>query len=88
MIRLVRCGACSPFWLVEGRECPDKLPQTAATSIEGILAKLLVILHDGEHWDRPDDFPWPHIRSVLDDLARHHRYRSGDDRRIDRATFS
>ncbi|MER9295739.1 hypothetical protein NKI38_04435 [Mesorhizobium sp. M0621] len=49
----------------------DKLPQTAATSIEGILAKLLVILHDGEHWERPDDFPWPHIRSVLNDLARH-----------------
>ena len=54
----------------------DDLPQTAATSIEGILAKLKVILRDGEHWEHPDDFPWPHIRSVLDDLARHHKYRS------------
>ncbi|MGX5851236.1 hypothetical protein ACWGTO_29685 [Mesorhizobium sp. PL10] len=51
------------------RELLDNLPQTAATSIEGILAKLLVILDDGEHWERPADFPWPHIRSVLDDLA-------------------
>lgn len=64
----------------------EDLPQTVATSIEGILAKLEVILRDGEHWEHPDDFPWPHIRSVLDDLARHHKYRSGDDRRIDRAT--
>ncbi|RVD20860.1 hypothetical protein [Mesorhizobium sp. M4B.F.Ca.ET.017.02.2.1] len=58
----------------------DDLPQTAATSIEGILAKLKVVLRDGEHWEHPDDFPWPHIRSVLDDLARHHKCRSGDDR--------
>lgn len=55
----------------------DDLAQTAATSIEGILAKLEVILCDGEHWEHPDDFPWPHIRSVLDDLSRHHKYRSG-----------
>ncbi|PBB64254.1 hypothetical protein CK228_34180 [Mesorhizobium sp. WSM4312] len=61
----------------------DNLPQTAATSMEGILAKLLVILHDGEHWEHPADFPWPHIRSVLDDLARHHKYRCGDHRRTD-----
>lgn len=70
------------------RELLDSLPQTAATSTEGILAKLLVILHDGEHWERPADFPWPHIRSVLDDLGHHHQYRSGDDRQIDRATIS
>ncbi|RWB38271.1 MULTISPECIES: hypothetical protein [unclassified Mesorhizobium] len=56
----------------------DDLPETAATSIEGILAKLKVILRDGEHWEHPDDFPWPHIRSVLGDLSRHHKYRSGD----------
>ncbi|MET3594906.1 MAG: hypothetical protein EOQ57_18255 [Mesorhizobium sp.] len=56
----------------------DDLPQTVATSIEGILAKLKVILRDGEHWEHPDDFPWPHIRSVLGDLSRHHKYRSGD----------
>lgn len=56
----------------------DDLPQTVATSIEGILAKLKVILRDGEHWERPDDFPWPHIRSVLGDLSRYHEYRSGD----------
>ncbi|TPL71189.1 hypothetical protein FJ941_28840 [Mesorhizobium sp. B2-3-13] len=70
------------------RDLLDNLPHTAATSMEGILAKLLVILHDGEHWERPADFPWPHIRSVLDDLGRHHKYRSGDDRQNDRATVS
>ncbi|RUV01773.1 hypothetical protein EOA79_18510 [Mesorhizobium sp. M1A.F.Ca.IN.020.03.2.1] len=64
----------------------DVLTQTAATSVEGILAKLKVILRDGEHWEHADDFPWPHIRSVLDDLARHHKFRSGDDRWTDRAT--
>ncbi|MUT27045.1 MULTISPECIES: hypothetical protein [Mesorhizobium] len=66
----------------------DDLPHTPATSIEGILAKLAVILRDGEHWEHPDDFPWPHIRSVLDDLARRHKYRSRDDRGIDWATVS
>ncbi|MBZ9683378.1 hypothetical protein LB531_22235 [Mesorhizobium sp. CO1-1-2] len=66
----------------------EDLPQTAATSMEGILAKLRVILNDGEHWEHPADFPWPHIRSVLDDLARHHKYRSRDDRRTWRATVS
>ncbi|RWK29349.1 hypothetical protein [Mesorhizobium sp.] len=70
------------------RELLDNLPQTAATSMEGILAKLLVILHDGEHWERPDEFPWPHIRSVLDDLVRHHKYRAGGHRQTDRAAAS
>jgi hypothetical protein len=50
----------------------DDLPLTPASSIQGVLAKLSVILRDGEHWEEPDDFPWPHIRSVLDDLARLH----------------
>ncbi|MCP9232295.1 hypothetical protein NMG46_18845 [Mesorhizobium sp. LMG 17147] len=50
----------------------DELPLTPACSVEGVLAKLLVILRYGEHWDDSDDFPWRHIRSVLDDLARYH----------------
>ncbi|MBZ9843371.1 hypothetical protein [Mesorhizobium sp. CA5] len=50
----------------------DDLPLSQACSVEGVLAKLLVILRYGEHWEDPDDFPWRHIRSVLDDLARHH----------------
>ncbi|TIS45766.1 hypothetical protein [Mesorhizobium sp.] len=47
----------------------DELPLSPACSVEGVLAKLLVILRYGEHWEDPDDFPWRHIRSVLDDLA-------------------
>ncbi|RUW51082.1 hypothetical protein EOA32_17200 [Mesorhizobium sp. M1A.F.Ca.ET.072.01.1.1] len=50
----------------------DDLPLSPARSVEGVLAKLLVILHYGEHWENPDDFPWRHIRSMLDDLARCH----------------
>ncbi|TGT85416.1 MULTISPECIES: hypothetical protein [unclassified Mesorhizobium] len=50
----------------------DDLPQSPACTVEGALAKLLVVLRYGEQWEDPDDFPWPHIRSVLDDLARHH----------------
>ncbi|MGX9143232.1 hypothetical protein [Mesorhizobium sp. 128a] len=50
----------------------DDLPLTPACSVEGVLAKLLVILRYGEHWEDSDDFPWRHIRSVVDDLARYH----------------
>ncbi|BCM21817.1 hypothetical protein [Mesorhizobium sp. J8] len=50
----------------------DDLPLTPACSVEGVLAKLLVILRYGEHWEDSDEFPWRHIRSVLDDLARYH----------------
>ncbi|MET3519080.1 hypothetical protein [Mesorhizobium abyssinicae] len=51
----------------------DDLPLTPACSVGGVLAKLLVILSYGEHWENPAEFPWPHVRSVLDDLARYHR---------------
>lgn len=50
----------------------DELPLILASSIEGVLAKLSVILCDGEQWEDSDDFPWSHIRSVLNDLARLH----------------
>ncbi|OHV67074.1 hypothetical protein LCM4577_26245 [Mesorhizobium sp. LCM 4577] len=50
----------------------DDLPLTPACSVEGVVAKLLVILRYGEHWEDSDEFPWRHIRSVLDDLARYH----------------
>ncbi|MDX8470295.1 hypothetical protein RFM26_31950 [Mesorhizobium sp. VK23B] len=50
----------------------DDLPLSPACSVEGVVAKLLVILRYGEHWEDSDEFPWRHIRSVLDDLARYH----------------
>ncbi|CDX41465.1 conserved hypothetical protein [Mesorhizobium plurifarium] len=50
----------------------DDLPLTPARTVEGVLAKLSVVLRYGEHWEDSDEFPWRHIRSVLDDLARYH----------------
>lgn len=50
----------------------DELSLSPASSIEGILAKLVVIVRNGEHWEDPHCFPWPHVRSVLDDIVRHH----------------
>lgn len=50
----------------------NELWRTRASTIEGVLAKLLVILRNGEHWDDSKSFPWPHINSVLNDIARQH----------------
>lgn len=50
----------------------QRLSLTRASSIEGVLTKLAVILCDGEHWCDLEEFPWPHIRSVLNDLAHIH----------------
>ncbi|QPC93011.1 hypothetical protein GA829_21900 [Mesorhizobium sp. INR15] len=46
----------------------DKLPQTPALSLLGIVAKLEMIAGADREIDDPTDFPWPHIASVLDDL--------------------
>lgn len=48
----------------------DTMPATPASTIDGIVGKLTMIL--GECEDNSDalDFPGPHIRSVLNDLVR------------------
>lgn len=43
-----------------------------ATTIQGVLAKLSVILCEAEHREDPNDFPWPHIRALRNDLTRLH----------------
>lgn len=43
-----------------------------ASTMDGMLAKLSVILCEAENRDDPEDFPWPHIRSLRNDLARLH----------------
>ncbi|GLS28310.1 hypothetical protein GCM10007937_00170 [Mesorhizobium albiziae] len=48
----------------------DKLAITPARTIAGVIAKLAVVLREGEDNRDPSDFPLPHIRSVLEDLAR------------------
>lgn len=50
----------------------DDLLRSPATTIHGVLAKLSVILFEGEHREDPDDFPWLHIRALRDDLCRLH----------------
>jgi hypothetical protein len=46
----------------------DKLPQTPARSLLGVVAKLEMIVGADRDIDDPTDFPWPHIASVLHDL--------------------
>ncbi|MER8632729.1 hypothetical protein NKH55_23600 [Mesorhizobium opportunistum] len=46
----------------------DKLPQTRARSLLGVVAKLEIIAGADRDIDDPTDFPWPHIASVLADL--------------------
>ncbi|MFD9901279.1 hypothetical protein [Mesorhizobium sp. NPDC059025] len=43
-----------------------------AVTIQGVLAKFSVIMCEAEHREDPEDFPWPHIRALRDDLARLH----------------
>lgn len=46
----------------------EELAQTPAYSMDGVVAKLEVLLLESEVGDGPSDFPWPHLRSVLADL--------------------
>lgn len=48
----------------------EELAQTPAHSMDGVVAKLEVMLLESEVGDGPSDFPWPHLRSVLADLRR------------------
>ena len=41
-----------------------------ATSLAGVAAKLEAVLREGNISEDGSEFPWPHIRSALDDLAR------------------
>ena len=48
----------------------EELALTPARSLEGLIAKLEVIVRESEVRDGPPDFPWPHLQSVLADLGR------------------
>jgi hypothetical protein len=48
----------------------DQLMRTPASSLQGVIAKLEVVLLESETGDGPTDFPWPQIRSVVADLKR------------------
>ncbi|MBZ9719792.1 hypothetical protein LB519_18265 [Mesorhizobium sp. AD1-1] len=54
--------------MTEALKLQDALPEVAALSLAGILAKLEVIVGADRDIGDPTDFPWPHIASVLRDL--------------------
>lgn len=55
----------------------DAMAATSATSLAGVAAKLDAVLREGNIWEDGSEFPWPQIRSALDDLA-HMRRHGGD----------
>lgn len=48
----------------------DAMAAMPATSLAGVAAKLEAVLREGNIWEDGSEFPWPHIRSALDDLTR------------------
>ncbi|WP_246679095.1 hypothetical protein [Mesorhizobium sp. B2-6-2] len=54
--------------MTEALKLQDALPEVAALSLAGILAKLEVIVGADRDIGDPTDFPWPHLASVLRDL--------------------
>ncbi|TJV14152.1 MAG: hypothetical protein E5Y07_28320 [Mesorhizobium sp.] len=54
--------------VTEALKLQDALPEVAALSLAGILAKLEVIVGADRDIGDPTDFPWPHLASVLRDL--------------------
>ncbi|RUW45143.1 hypothetical protein EOA32_34900 [Mesorhizobium sp. M1A.F.Ca.ET.072.01.1.1] len=48
----------------------EMLSRTPATSLAGVAAKLDAVLREGQPSEDDPEFPWPQIRSVLDDVVR------------------
>lgn len=48
----------------------DTMTAMPATSLAGVAAKLEAVLREGNIWEDGSEFPWPQIRSALDDLSR------------------
>ena len=56
------------FAMTEALKLQDSIPEVAATSLIGVIAKLEMIAGADRDIGDPTDFPWPHIVSVLRDL--------------------
>jgi hypothetical protein len=52
------------------QELVDALTATPATTLAGVAGKLDAVLREGEPFEGCTEFPWPQIRSVLDDILR------------------
>ena len=48
----------------------EALSETPANSLAGVAAKLDAILREGQPSKDDAEFPWPQIRSVLEDIGR------------------
>ncbi|ESW62694.1 hypothetical protein NKI48_31760 [Mesorhizobium sp. M0644] len=48
----------------------EVISSTPATTLAGIAGKLDAVLREGEAWEECSEFPWPQIRSALNDLVR------------------
>lgn len=64
---LIACEA-EVFAMTEALKLQDSIPEVAATSLIGVIAKLEMIVGADRDIGDPTDFPWPHIASVLRDL--------------------
>ena len=64
---LVACEA-EVFAMTEALKLQDSIPEVAAPSLLGVIAKLEMIVGADRDIGDPTDFPWPHIASVLRDL--------------------
>ncbi|WP_292586223.1 hypothetical protein [Mesorhizobium sp.] len=56
------------FAMTEALKLQDSIPEVAATSLIGVIAKLEMIVGADRDIGDPTDFPWPHIASTLRDL--------------------
>ena len=56
------------FAMTEALKLQDSIPEVAATSLIGVIAKLEMIVGADRDIGDPTDFPWPHIASLLRDL--------------------
>lgn len=48
----------------------EALAETPAASLAGVAAKLDAVVREGEIFEDSDEFPWPQIRSALEDISR------------------
>ncbi|CAN7590470.1 hypothetical protein LJR234_004519 [Mesorhizobium amorphae] len=48
----------------------EELSETPATTLAGVAAKLDAVLKEGPSSEHDAEFPWPQIRSAIEDIAR------------------
>lgn len=59
----------------QAEELLKVLSKTPATTLAGVAVKLDAVLKEGQPSEDDAEFPWPQIRSVLEDIDRISRQR-------------